>query len=45
MSTLLPTLELYFSEGHSLTELRELEGEAQAREVSHSPREAFLGLF
>lgn len=31
--------------GQSLTELRELDGEVQTREVSHGPREAFLDLF
>lgn len=33
------------SQGHSLTQLKERDGEVWAREVSHSPREGFLGLF
>lgn len=40
-----PAWALGISEGHSLPELRELDGEGQAQEVSRSPREAFLGLF
>lgn len=40
-----PRPSVCVSEGQSLTELRELDGEVQTREVSHGPREAFLDLF